>query len=48
MPHRAIPKGEPGFILSVDGVERRTGLDFNSLLDDAVEDDIKDDVEGMW
>ena len=26
---------------------RLTGLDFNSLLDDAVEDDIEDDVERM-
>jgi len=28
--------------------ERRTGLDFNSMLDDTVEDDIEDDVEEMW
>jgi hypothetical protein len=32
----------------VDEVERQTGLDFNNLLDDAVEDDIEDDVEEMW
>lgn len=36
-----------GFIVSVDEVERRTGLDFNNLLDDTVEDDIEDDVEHM-
>ncbi len=49
VPHRAISKGDlPGFIVSVDEVERRTGLDFNSLLDDTVEDDIEDDIEGMW
>ena len=27
---------------------RFTGLDFNSLLDDAFEGDIEDDVERMW
>lgn len=49
VPHRAISKGDlPGFIVSVDEVERLTGLDFNSLLDDAVEDGMEDDVEGMW
>ncbi len=49
MPHRPISKGDlPEFIVSIDEVERRTGLDLNSLLDDAVEDDIKDDVEAMW
>lgn len=49
VPHRAISKGDlPGFIVSVDEVERWTGLDFNSLLDDAVEDDIEDDIEAMW
>ena len=49
VPHRAISKGDlPGFIVSVDEVERRTGLDFNSLLDDIVEDDIEDEVERMW
>jgi len=49
VPHRAISKGDlPGFIVSVDEVERWTGLDFNNLLDDAVEDDIEDDVEAMW
>lgn len=48
VPHRAISKRElPGFIVSVDEVERRTGLDFNNLLDDTVEDDIEDDVEAM-
>jgi len=49
VPHRAISKGElPGFIVSVDEVEQLTGLDFNSLLDDTVEDYIEDDVEAMW
>lgn len=49
VPHKAISKSElPGFIVSVDEVELRSGLDFNSLLDDAVEDDIEDDVERMW
>lgn len=49
VPHRAISKGDlSAFIVSVDGVERLTGLDFNRLLDDAVEDDIEDDVERMW
>ncbi len=48
VPHRAISKGDlPRFIVSVDEVEERTGLDFNNLLDDAVEDDIEDDVESM-
>ena len=45
VPHRPISKGElPGFIVSVDEVERRAIFNFNSLLDDAVEDD----VERMW
>ena len=49
VPHRKISKSDlPGFIVSVDEVERRTGLDFNSLLDDKIEDDIEDDVERMW
>ncbi len=49
VPHRAISKGElPVFIVSVDEVEQRTGLDFNNLLDDIIEDDIEDDVEEMW
>ncbi len=48
VPHRAISKGDlPGFIVSVDEVEQLTGLDFNNLLDDGVEDDIEDDVEAM-
>ncbi len=48
VPHRAISKGElPVFIVSVDEVERQTGLDFNNLLDDTLEDDIEDDVEEM-
>jgi len=49
VPHRGISKGDlPGFIVSVDEVEQLTGLDFNSLLDDTVEDYIEDDVEAMW
>jgi len=38
----------PGFIVSVDEIERLTGLDFNNLLDDTVEDHIEDDVDAMW
>jgi endonuclease G len=49
VPHRRLKKEAlPVFIVSVDEVERQTGLDFNNLLDDAVEDDIEDDVEEMW
>ena len=49
VPHANISKRDsPGFIVSVNEVERRTSFDFNSLLDDAVEDDIEDDVERMW
>ena len=49
VPHRAISKGElHGFIVSVDEVEARTGLDFNNLLDDSLEDDIENKVEHMW
>jgi len=49
VPHRKISKSElSAFIVSVDEVELRSGFDFNSLLDDAVEDDIEDDVEVMW
>jgi DNA/RNA endonuclease G (NUC1) len=49
VPHRPISKVElPGFIVSVDEVERLTGLDFNNMLDDTVENDIEDDVESMW
>ena len=38
----------PTFIVSVDEVEKRSGFDFNNLLDDAIEDDMEDDVERMW
>jgi len=49
VPHRKISKSElSAFIVSVDEVELRSGFDFNSLLDDAVEADIEDDVESMW
>lgn len=49
VPHRAISKSElPKFIVSVDEVELRSGLDFNNLLDDPVEEDIEADVKGMW
>jgi len=49
VPHRTISKSDlPGFIVSVDEVERLTGLDFNNLLDDGVEDDIEGDVERIW
>ena len=35
VPHRDISKRDlPGFIVSVDEIERLTGLDFNRLLDD--------------
>jgi endonuclease G len=41
VPHRAISKGDlPAFIVSVDKIERMTGLDFNNLLDDGIENDI--------
>jgi len=49
IPHRVIPKSElPAFIVSVDEVELRSGLDFNNLLDDPLEDYIEADVESMW
>ena len=49
VPHRAISKSElSGFIVSIDEVEMRTGLDFNNLLDDSLEDDIEKKVEHMW
>jgi len=49
VPHRNISKAEiPDFIVSIDEVENRTGLDFLALLPDALEDDIEDDIEAMW
>ena len=49
VPHGTISKSDlPGFIVSVDEVERRTGFDFINLSDDAIENDIEDDVEKMW
>ena len=49
VPHRKISKSDlPAFIVSVDEVERRSGLDFNNLLDDSIEDNMEDDVERMW
>jgi len=49
VPHRKISKSDlPAFIVSVDEVERRSGFDFNNLLDDSFEDDMEDDVERMW
>ena len=49
VPHTNISRSDlPRFIVSVDEVEQRTGLDFNSLLDDAIENDIEDDIERMW
>ena len=49
VPHMKISKSDlPAFIVSVDDVERRSGYDFNNLLDDAIENDIEDDVERMW
>jgi DNA/RNA endonuclease G (NUC1) len=49
VPHRPISKGDLlGFIVSVDKIERLTGLDFNNLLDHTVEDHIEDDVKAMW
>ena len=39
----------PRFMVSVDEVEQLTSLDFNNLLDDnAVEDEIEDDIERIW
>ena len=36
-------------MVSVDEVEQLTSLDFNNLLDDnAVEDEIEDDIERIW
>jgi endonuclease G len=49
VPHTGISKSDlPNFIVSVNEVEARTGFDFNRLLDDALEDDMEDDVEMMW
>ena len=49
MPHRKISKSDlTAFIVSVDEIEQRSGFDFNNLLDDAIEDDMEDDVEKMW
>ena len=49
VPHRKISKAELSeFIVSVDEIERKTGMDFNRLLDDWLEDDMEDDVERMW
>lgn len=43
VPHRKISKSDlPAFIVGVDEVERRSGFDFNNLLDDLMEDDIED------
>ena len=39
----------PIFMVNVDEVEQLTSLDFNNLLDDnAVEDEIEDDIERIW
>lgn len=49
VPHRKISREDlPGFIVSVDELEQKTGLDFNRLLEDAIENDIEDEVERMW
>jgi len=49
VPHRKISQAKlSGFSMRVGEVDQRTGMDFNRLLDDAVEDDIEDDVERMW
>ena len=49
VPHRKISKSDlPAFIVSVDEIERQSGLDFNNQLDDVIENDIEDDVERMW
>ncbi len=49
VPHRNVSKTElSNFIVSIDNVEARSGLDFNSLLPDAIEADIEDDIELMW
>ena len=49
VPHRKISKSDlPTFIVSVDDVEGLTGLDFNNLVDNSIEDDMEDDVERMW
>ena len=49
VPHQKVSKAEiPSFIVSIDQVEDRSGLDFISVLPDDVEDDIEDDTEAMW
>ncbi len=49
VPHTGISKSDlPKFIVSVNEVEARTGFDFNNLLDDAIENDMEDDIEMMW
>jgi len=49
VPHKRLKKEElPVFIVSVDEIEQRTGLDFNNLLDNGIDDDIEDDIEEMW
>lgn len=49
VPHRNVSKNEvPSFIVSIDQVEERAGLDFLSSLPDDVEADIEDDVEVLW
>ena len=49
VPHRKIAKADlPGFIVTIDQVEQRTGLDFISALSDDLESDIEDNVALMW
>ncbi len=49
VPHENIDKKDiPGFITSVDEVERLSGMDFMNVLSDKLEDDMEDDIEPMW
>ncbi len=49
VPHKAFSKVDlPGFIVSVDEVESRSGLDFNPELEEVIEERIEADVSGLW
>lgn len=49
VPHRNVAKADlPRYIVSIDQVEKRAGLDFLSELPDEVEEDIEDDVASLW
>ena len=49
VPHTGVSKADlPNFIVSVNEVEQKTGFDFNSQLEDSLENDLEDDVAVMW